>query len=197
MGKALSEMTIEELWQLFPVILKEHNPDYIRWYEEQRDEVLNTLGSKIIKRISHIGSTAVPGLLAKPTVDILLEIADDQDTAATKERLMDAGWVLMSYKDNPYFQMSFNKGYTSEGFAEKVYHLHVRYPGDWDELYFRDYLTEYKEIADEYACLKKSLLVEYRNNRDGYTDAKSEFVKKYSDKAREGYGNRYRYLPAE
>ncbi len=195
MGKALSEMTMEELWQLFPIILTGHNPDYMRWYEEQRNEILKALDSRMIKRISHIGSTAVPGLLAKPTVDILLEIAGDQNTAEVKDKLIGSGWVLMSHKEKPYLQMSYNKGYTSEGFAEKVYHLHVRCYGDWDELYFRDYLIEHKDAAAEYAALKESLLEEYRNNRDGYTEAKSEFVKRYSDQAREYYGRRY--LPVQ
>jgi GrpB-like predicted nucleotidyltransferase (UPF0157 family) len=88
-------------------------------------------------------------------------------------------------------QADFNKGYTPEGFAEKVYHLHVRYYGDWDELYFRDYLIEHKEIAQEYAILKAGLLEPYRNNRDGYTDAKREFVVEYSKIAKECYGGRY------
>ncbi len=195
MRKALSEMTLEELWHLFPIILKEHNPDYKGWYEEERDKLLHTLGSDIIRRINHIGSTAVAGLLAKPTVDILLELDSCQDIAEVKNKLIDSGWTLMSQKELPQLQMSFNQGYTPEGFAEKVYHLHVRYLGDWDELYFRDYLIEHREIAQEYASLKRRLIKEYQYNRDGYTDAKSAFVKQYSDEARASYGNRY--VPAE
>lgn len=72
-GKELSEMTLEELWQLFPIILKEHNVHYKDWYEIQKQELLNYIDIKNIKRINHIGSSAVEGLIAKPTVDILLE----------------------------------------------------------------------------------------------------------------------------
>ena len=84
-----------------------------------------------------------------------------------------------------------NKGYTKYGFAEKVYHLHVRYLDDWNELYFRDYLREHKDVADEYAKLKLSLWKKYEHDRDGYTDAKRKFVLRMTEEARKKYKNRY------
>lgn len=191
MAKPLSEMTLEELWQLFPIILKEHNTEYQAWYELEKEKLNSSVGEGNMIRISHIGSTAVRGLLAKPTVDILLEISRDYKVEQMKADLTADGWSLMAYQEHPYMQADFNKGYTPEGFAEKVYHLHVRYYGDWDELYFRDYLNEHKEVAKEYAILKEGLLEQYRNNRDGYTEAKSEFVLKYSKAAKEYYEGRY------
>ena len=74
MKKRLEEMSLEELWRLFPVILKEYDPAYPVWYEEERSRILKIVGKENIFRISHIGSTAVTGLLSKPTVDILLEL---------------------------------------------------------------------------------------------------------------------------
>ncbi len=73
--------------------------------------------------------------------------------------------------------MSFNKGYTSEGYAEKVYHIHLHPYGDNDEIFFRDYLIAHPDVAKQYETLKESLLPQYRHNRDGYTEAKSQFVK--------------------
>ena len=73
-------------------------------------------------------------------------------------------------------RMSFNKGYTPEGFAEKVFHVHVHARGDNVELYFRDYLLENPDTAHQYEALKLSLLPAYRYNRDGYTAAKAKFV---------------------
>jgi GrpB-like predicted nucleotidyltransferase (UPF0157 family) len=87
--------------------------------------------------------------------------------------------------------LSFNKGYTENGFAERVFHLHLRYAGDNNELYFRDYLIECPEVAKEYEELKLRLWKEYEHNRDAYTNAKTEFVKKYTEKAKSIYGNRY------
>ena len=63
-------------------------------------------------------------------------------------------------------------GYTDNGFAEKVYHLHLRLEGDHDELYFRDYLIEYPQAAKEYEQLKLSLWKQFEHDRDGYTAAK-------------------------
>lgn len=91
MGKELSEMTLEELWELFPIILKEHNTDYKDWYEIEKQRLLNCIDKKNI--------------------------------------LLHNGWLLMSSGNKPFMKMSFNKGYTKQGFAEKVYHLHVRYYG--------------------------------------------------------------------
>lgn len=191
MGKALSEMSLEELWGLFPIILKEHNPEYEKWYLVEKDYIISNIGQKGIKRINHIGSTSVKGLIAKPTVDILLEIDKDYNIDWLKCNLIDMGWLLMSSENEPDMKMVFNKGYTPDGFDEKVYHLHVRYYGDWNELYFRDYLSEHSEIAEEYGKLKQSLWKKYEHNRDGYTDAKTEFILKYTNIARECYEDRY------
>lgn len=192
MCKELSEMTIEELWELFPIIIKEHNDAYEKWYRIEKDRLVELIGQKEVVRINHIGSSAVKGLVSKPTVDILLEINHQSDLDAISDKISDAGWILMLSQNEPYVSRVFNKGYTKHGFEEKVYHLHVRYAGDWDELYFRDYLNDYTEIADKYGQLKLELLDEYRNNRDGYTDAKSDFILEQTNKARKKYGNRYK-----
>ena len=88
-------------------------------------------------------------------------------------------------------RISLNKGYTSQGFAERVFHIHLRYGGDNDELYFRDYMNDHPALAKEYEKLKLSLWKKYEHDRDAYTDAKSTFVKKYTDSAKAEYGNRY------
>lgn len=112
------------------------------------------------------------GLIAKPTIDILIEISDICDIAQLKSRLINAGWIFMSYENNPELKISINKGYTPKGFAEKVFHLHVRYLGGWSELYFRDFLKINPGIAKEYGRLKLDLKEKYENNRDAYTEVK-------------------------
>ena len=74
----------------------------------------------------------VAGLLAKPTVDILLEVDAKDKRPQIVEKLTSEGWRLMDEGESPYFKLVFNKGYTPQGFAEKVFHLHVREYGDWD-----------------------------------------------------------------
>ena len=94
-------------------------------------------------------------------------------------------------RDDEKQTLDLNKGYTPAGFAEKVYHLHVRALGDWDELYFRDYLRKYPKAARQYEELKRSLKEKYEHNRDAYTEAKTAFVQQYSQAARQEFGTRY------
>jgi GrpB-like predicted nucleotidyltransferase (UPF0157 family) len=183
-------MTLAELWELFPIILKDHNVDYEKWYGEEKQQLTKLFVDFEIQRINHIGSTSVGGLIAKPIVDILLEFPDGYDVEEASARLKNAGWILM-IEDKEKQRLDLNKGYTSEGFAEKVYHLHVRAIGDWDEFYFRDYLRKYPEVARQYEELKLTLKEKFEHNRDAYTDAKSDFVQKYSKKARQEFGPRY------
>ena len=98
------------------------------------------------------------------------------------------GFLRMSTKEN---RISFNKGYTKDGFADKVFHVHLRYTGDNDELFFRDYLNENPHVAKEYENLKLGLWKKYEHNRDAYTEAKTDFVLKWTEEARKIYGNRY------
>lgn len=104
-----------------------------------------------IKRISHIGSTAVPGIWAKDIVDVLVEISTDSNIECIAQLIERSGFLRMSTED---CRISLNSGYTKNGFADKVFHIHLRYVGDNDELYFRDYLKDHPQIAKEYETLK-------------------------------------------
>ena len=192
MAKELSEMTLEELWELFPIILKDYNLDYPKWFEIEKEILLESFEAGTIIRISHIGSTAIPGIVANPIVDILMEVSLHCNITRITDKLKAMHWVLMNSADKPTFKQTFNKGYSKYGFEEKVYHLHVRYGDAWNELYFRDYLIEHPETSKEYANLKLRLKEEYEHNRDAYTDAKGEFVRHYSELAKEEYGDRYK-----
>ena len=173
-------MTLEELWELFPIALVPHNHNWSKWAEEEI-EVINSLLSDFDKKISHIGSTAIPCIMAKPIVDILVEIPCDTDKEAIRKVMESAGYICMSVSDE---RMSFNKGYTPEGYAERVFHIHFHPIGDNDEIYFRDYLISYPDIAKEYERLKLSLLPKFKHNRDAYTEAKTEFVRRISAMAK-------------
>jgi GrpB-like predicted nucleotidyltransferase (UPF0157 family) len=189
--KDLSGKTLEELWNLFPIILRDHDPAYIEWYSQEKEEIYKYIDDSNIARINHIGSSLVRGLVSKPTVDILLELHKESDPEKIKSTLINSGWILMHFEKKPVLKMVFNKGYTPDGFAEKIFHLHVRHHGDWDELYFRDYLISHEDIAEEYGKFKLGLLKKYRHNRDGYTEAKTEFIKKYTKKARKEFEGKY------
>lgn len=188
MSPSLEEMSLEELWQLFPIFLREHQDEWKEWHETERLRLLSFLPEHQIVRLSHIGSTSVKTIWAKPIVDILLEIPKAADMAVMRDLLLQNGYLLMSESQG---RMSFNKGYTPSGFAERVFHLHLRYEGDHDELYFRDYLQEHPAVAKEYEEFKLSLWKQYEHNRDAYTEAKTDFIKKYTKEAKKLYGGRY------
>jgi GrpB-like predicted nucleotidyltransferase (UPF0157 family) len=192
MTKELSDMTNEELWALFPILLTPHDPAWALRYAQERERIALAAGAENIARISHIGSTAVPGLIAKPTIDILLEIAEACDTARLKAALTADGYIFSPQPDNPPPHMMFMKGYTPRGFEGQAYHLHVRYAGDWEELYFRDWLIAHTEVAREYGKLKERLKGEHEHDRDAYTEAKTDFVREHTVKAREEFGGRHR-----
>ena len=185
MEKKLSDMSLEELWKLFPIHLTEHQPDWREWYAEEENLLKNRVSD--IERISHIGSTAISSICAKPIIDILAEISREHKLSDYKEAIMNSGYICMSETSD---RISFNKGYTENGFAERVYHLHLRYIGDNDEVYFRDYLIEHADVALEYERMKLELWKKYEFNRDGYTNSKTDFIQKYTEKAKLEYGDK-------
>ena len=94
-------------------------------------------------------------------------------------------------RDDAQRTLDMNKGYAKTGYAERVYHLHIKQSGDWDELYFRDYLQAHPDVARQYETLKFQSKARYAPDRDAYTNAKSEFVLTYSRKARREFEGRY------
>lgn len=177
----LKDMTLEELWALFPIVLTNHDP---HWLDRATEEIalLSKLLAGFDPVITHIGSTAIPMIKAKPIVDILVEIPSDTDRKVLKEIMESNGYICMSEKEEC---LSFNKGYTPAGYAEKVFHIHFRRLGDNDEILFRNYLIGHAEIAKEYEQLKIALSKEYKNDRDSYTAAKTDFIKNIVERARQ------------
>lgn len=187
MSKELSQMTLEELWKLFPIFLTKPQDCWKSQYQEEETRLKSLLSEAF--RISHIGSTAVCSIWAKPIIDILIEMPKGHDLAMTGDLLKKNNYLCMSENGD---RISLNKGYTEHGFADKVYHLHLRYEGDNDELYFRDYLINFPDIARQYEEMKLSLWKKYEYDRDAYTNAKSDFIIRHTEQAKRIYRNRYR-----
>lgn len=173
-------MTLEELWQIFPIVLTEHRACWADWYAEEVKRLAKLLPADT--EYHHVGSTAVRGIMAKPIVDILVAVDSVEKLQATANVLQENGYVVMSASEN---RVSLNKGYTENGFAERVFHLHARLKGDTDEIYFRDYLNAHPDVATEYERLKLRLWKQFEHNRDAYTDGKTSFVKKYTALAKD------------
>ena len=191
MAKPLEEMNTQELGQLFPIILMEYNPEWLKLYLSEKELIERTIDIYSIVRIQHIGSTSVPGICAKPTIDILLEIIDDMDVAKLIQKFHEIGYFHSPQPDKPAPHLIFMKGYTPRGFEGQAYHVHVRYAGDWDELYFRDYLIHHPDTAQKYVNLKRELKKQFEHDREAYTLGKSEFIKAVTQCARKEFGNKY------
>ncbi|MCI8539730.1 MAG: GrpB family protein [Oscillospiraceae bacterium] len=188
MGKELTEMSLEELWELFPICLVAHRSQWSEFYDEIETLLRSGLPECPVERISHIGSTAVAGIWAKDIVDVLVEVSRGSELEHIAKAIEERGFIRMSAEAD---RISFNRGYETDGFAGKVFHVHLRYLGDNDELYFRDYLREHPETAREYEALKLGLWKRFEHNRDAYTAAKTEFVRKWTAEAKKTYAGRY------
>ena len=147
MGRNLSEMSLEELWELFPIFLVAHDDRWKDSFHEIEKTLTGLFAGLPVVRISHIGSTAVQGIWAKNIVDVMVEIPQSADMKDMARILEQNGFIIMSSESK---RISLNKGYSINGFADKVYHIHLRYAGDNDELYFRDYLNEHPALAKEF-----------------------------------------------
>lgn len=182
----LKDMSLKELWELFPITFTDSTDSFKDIYLEEAN-ILKSLLGNYITRISHIGSTAIKNIKTKPIVDILIEM-DFENKNNVKEILLNNSYILMY---ETFDKVSFNKGYTINGYADYVFHIHIKEYGDCDELYFRDYLNDNYEKAKEYEKLKEELYNKYKPNRDLYTAGKSDFVKAITESAKMKYKNRY------
>ena len=111
--KKLTELSLDELWQLFPITLTAHQDYWADWYKEEAELLKERL--PCIERISHIGSTAIKGIWAKPIIDILVEIPREEKVVDLKGTIERCGYICMAENDS---RIDFNKGYTLQGFAD-------------------------------------------------------------------------------
>ena len=185
MKKDLNRLSVEALGKLFPIVIVDYDPAWKNLFNSEKQIIEGAIGIKNIIRIEHIGSTAIPGLCAKPTIDILVEIKDEADTGLMIENLKMIGYHFIPKPENPPPHMMFAKGYSESGFTGQTFHIHLRFRGEWDELLFRDYLIRNPEDAHEYAELKRKLSIVFINDREAYTENKTDFIKKILLKCRE------------
>lgn len=151
-------------------------PAVFAWLRDRAGVVLRGLGH----RIEHIGSTSVPGLAAKPVIDLVV-IVSPTDVREAITRLVSIGYEhrgTLGVEGRDAFQ-----GLT----GDPPHHLYLS-PTDSEEiraqLTFRDRLRADSDLASRYAMLKRSLAVQFRNDRMGYTDAKTQFVVEGSSPSR-------------
>ena len=189
--KDLDSLSTEELGKLFPVIIAEPNLEWKELFEIEKIEIYRILGKEVAIRIEHFGSTAIPNIRAKPTIDILVEIPEGKKIKdGIIQRMKSEGYHYILRNDCPPPYIMFVKGYTEEGIKGQSYHIHMaeeEHDGLWDRLYFRDYLIKNKEIALEYEKLKHELAEVFKYDREAYTEGKTEFVLRITEKAKQKF----------
>jgi GrpB-like predicted nucleotidyltransferase (UPF0157 family) len=158
-----------------PVVVISYQSSWKVRFEELSARLSDALGS-LVQQIEHVGSTAVPGLHAKPIVDLDIVISDTADFEHVRKRLTDLGYKHVGDQGIPgreAFEL------LQEGNLAQDHHLYVCRENAEElrrHIAFRDYLRDHPDVAAEYGQLKCKLAARFRDNRDAYTDAKSQFV---------------------
>jgi GrpB-like predicted nucleotidyltransferase (UPF0157 family) len=161
------------------LVLVPYDPDWPSAFEAEANRLLTPLGS-IALRIDHNGSTSVPGLAAKPIIDIQISVAALQPIAPYEDKLASLGYIHVPHADDafcPFFHKPLKWPHT--------HHVHLVETGGVEErrtLAFRDYLRDHPIEAVEYERLKQQLIKEFptitRASREAYTRGKSDFIER-------------------
>ena len=170
-----------------PITLVDYDSKWVGAYEKEEREIRNTTG-KHIEEIEHIGSTSVPGLAAKPIIDIMAGVGMLEDADRCIEPLQTLGWIYA-----PEFEESLpHRRYFRKTNAENhTHHLHmVEITSDWWDrhILFRDYLREHPAVAREYEDLKREFAERHRWDVNEYAGAKTDFIRTIEERARRYYG---------
>ena len=169
----------QELWAApEPIVLLPHDP---RWLQSAADEcrrIAAACGS-VVLRVEHIGSTSVPGLIAKPILDMMPVLRDFEDGFACVEPMRALGyWYAGDY--GIAGRHLFVKG------APRTHHAHFLVEGSKEairHIAVRDTLRARPDLAARYAALKTDLAAQFGSNREGYAMSKSAFMRELFDAA--------------
>jgi GrpB-like predicted nucleotidyltransferase (UPF0157 family) len=153
-----------------------YNPKWVSEFENERRLIARALGPLAL-RIDHNGSTAVPGLAAKPVIDIQISVARLHPISAYSARLEALGYVHQPHPDDSFCPF-FGKPHD----WPRTHHVHLVESGGPEErrtLAFRDYLRAHPSVAREYEALKRELAGQFTGaTLQSYADAKSEFIER-------------------
>lgn len=165
-----------------PVQLVPYDPAWPRLFDEERMLLESALGPWLDGPVEHIGSTAIPGLTAKPVLDIMAGVRDLPSSLDARAAVAPLGYMYYPYRSDVMHW------FCKPSPIRRTHHLHlVPVHGRlWlDRLLFRDYLRSSATAAAEYAVLKIALADQHRLDREAYTEAKGAFVQSILVRARD------------
>ena len=156
-----------------PIWLVPADPSWPGRFESERELLAGAIGEWVEGGIHHVGSTAVPGLEAKPIIDILVGVRNLETARACFEPLAELDFLYAPYLSD---EMHW---FCKPDPAQRTHHLHlvpVNSSRFRDELTFRDRLRADPQVAADYAGLKRELAARYPDDREAYTAGKSTFI---------------------
>jgi len=157
------------------VKLVKYNYKWKDSFENEESKLRKVFGNDLIDS-QHIGSTAIPGILAKPIVDIGLIVSSFSKVDRYIEKLREIGYELKK-DDNRKERLFFTKGPEEK----RTHYLHIGEKGSGyieEMIIFRNYLSKNKDAAEKYSELKEELASKYEDKREIYTQKKEDFIKK-------------------
>jgi len=163
-----------------PVRIADYDARWASTFEEARAEIVSRCGALVVA-VEHVGSTSVPGLAAKPIIDIMAAVERLDDAQALIEPLAALGFEYVPKNETPDRRF-FRRGLRGAG----THHLHVVEHGscEWRRhLLFRDHLRAHPERAADYERLKRELAAAHGPDRGAYTDAKTPFIESVIERA--------------
>jgi GrpB-like predicted nucleotidyltransferase (UPF0157 family) len=161
------------------VRLVPYSPDWNLYFSLEKAALQQVLGSAVLD-IQHIGSTSIPGMPAKPIIDIAIAVDNFE-----RARLCIPSIQGLGYEYRGEFGIP-RRHYFVKG-NPRLFHLHMSEitSQEWhDTLLFRDYLRQHADVAEEYAQLKQQLASKYPQDREAYLGGKTEFVQRVVGLAR-------------
>jgi GrpB-like predicted nucleotidyltransferase (UPF0157 family) len=185
--RTLQDLSKEEIGQLFPVEICAYNDVWPKLYEEEKNLIIKTIDPGLFSRIEHFGSTSIPGLYAKDTIDMLMEVEfSESNNEKLVEQMKTLGYEFNWQNEGPNTHMVFVKGYNVDSPKDQTYHIHAGPKAHpiWDRLLFKDYLIKHPDVAKAYEELKIELVSKFRHDRVGYRVAKTGFISEITQKAK-------------
>lgn len=154
-----------------PIIIVDYSPDWSIQYEQEKTQILNALGNEIVD-IQHIGSTSVPGLAAKPVIDILLGLSQIPPQPTQISNLEVLGYLYCGELGIPgrhYFRRGMPR-------THQIHAVLVESEFWKTHVLFRDFLRMHPEAAQQYEAEKRKLAEKFHNDRDRYTASKAPLI---------------------
>ena len=157
-----------------------YNPNWKNMYKEESEKIKNILNDIIID-IHHIGSTAIPGVKAKPVIDILVEVKDIEEVDQYNHKMEELGYEAMGEYGIP------KRRFFRKGGNKRTHHIHIFQAGNEEierHINFKKYLITNPDRRQEYSKLKEKLANKYTYDVENYTNGKSDFIKEIDRKAK-------------